>query len=415
MAEPKRRGAEMATRKMTGALPALVLLVAGFALSQAYRTLAAITVPGISADFAASARELGVYAATFHLAFAAIQIPLGVALDRFGPRRVVGFLGLVSAAGAGLCALAPNFTSLLLGQALIGFGCAPGLLGTMVFISRTIEPRDFARVSGIVFAAGGIGMLVTSTPLAWLVEVTSWRTPFLVLGALSLANALGVLAIVRDPPSAPGRRVETFAQAMAGIFEVLRQPQSAGLMALGLVSYGTAMTVRGLWIVPLFDQRWGFSLLASGNLMLAISIFMLVMPIPFGRADPGPARRGYVICGAAAATCATLLALAVGTGSVVLDVGLAVLFAAVSSFQVLQYADVQSSYPAHLTGRAMANYNMSVFLGVAFLQSTSGLVAQEASVFGFQALPAVFSWLAIALGTGALLFGLLRRRTKRSQ
>ena len=404
----------MAFKKVTGALPALVLLVAGFALSQGYRTLAAITVPGISAEFGASARELGLYAATFHLAFAAIQIPLGVALDRFGPRRVVGLLGLVSAAGAGLCAVAPSFPSLLLGQALIGVGCAPGLLGTMVFMSRTIEARAFARVSGIVFAAGGIGMLVTSTPLAWLVEVTSWRAPFLVLGALSLANALGVLAIVRDPPTMPGQRGETFGQALAGILEVLRQPQSAGLMALGLVYYGTAMTVRGLWIVPLFDQRWGFSLLASGNLMLAISIFMLVMPIPFGRADPGPARRGYAICGAAAATCATLVGLAFGTGSVVLDVGLAVLFAAVCSFQVLQYADVQSSYPPHLTGRAMAMYNMSVFLGVAFLQSTSGLVAQEAGVFGFSALPAVFSWLAIALGTGALLFALLRPGTERT-
>ena len=399
----------MLERKNGGTLPALSLLVAGFALSQAYRTLAAITVPGLTADFAASARELGLYAATFHLAFAAIQIPLGVALDRFGPRRVASILGLVSAVGSGLSALAPNMPVLLVGQALVGIGCAPGLLGTMVYMSRTIEPQRFARVSGVVFAAGGIGMLATATPLAWLVDVTNWRAPFVVLGILSLLNALAVLAVVRDPPPAPGHRHESLRAAVAGIWEVLRQRQSAGIIALGLVSYGTAMTVRGLWVVPLFTDRWHFSLLENGNLMLAISIVMLVMPVPFGRADPGPARRAAVIVGASVATCLTLVGLALGTGSVAIDVAVALLFAGFSSFQVLQYADVQSSYPAHLTGRAMASFNSSVFLGVALLQATSGLVAQEAGLFGWPVLPAVFSWLAVALAIGTLLFAMLPR------
>ncbi len=387
---------------------ALTALICSFGLSQALRTLPAIVAPGLEADLHISPQQIGYFAGAFHLAFGLMQLPVGVALDRFGPRSIASFPFALTALGSALCALSSRFDMLIFGQFLIGIGCAPALMGTFVFISRAYPPQRFAKLSGLVFALGGLGMLATGTPLALVIDHWSWRAGFVVLGVLAAlcAVTLWVLLESKDDAHAPQR--ETFAEAIRGVGRVLRFPQTAGMLALGLVSYSSVLTLRSLWIVPLFAHRHGLDLVAIGNIILAMSLAMIVGPTLYGLIDPGPRRRPAFIVTAALTTalCPALLALSGPTWS---SVALTVAFGAVSSYQVLQYAQVRDTYPTELSGRALSTLNMAAFLGIAIMQGASGMVAGWAEAHGHDLLVAVCALLAAALTAGALTYAFLPR------
>ena len=148
----------------------LLALTGGFALSQAFRTVAALMAPPLQAQFGASPQALGVFAGAFHFAFGAMQVLVGVGIDLHGIRRTVLALSPLTIAGATLAALAPRFEWLVLAQAMIGVGCAPAFLVCTVFIARRWPAERFAAVSGLVLGLGSVGMLATGSPLAWVIE-----------------------------------------------------------------------------------------------------------------------------------------------------------------------------------------------------------------------------------------------------
>jgi predicted MFS family arabinose efflux permease len=370
------------------------------------RTLPAITAHGIESDLHVSAEQIGYFAGTYHLAFGLMQLPVGVALDRLSIRAVVALPLALAALGAALCALASRFDVLLAAQFLIGAGCAPALMATFVFIGRTYPPRRFASLSGLVFAIGGLGMIVTGTPLAFVIERWSWRAGFLVLAAATALCALACWLLMGTGGHGERRANETLSEAIRGVWRVLRFPQTAGLLAIGLVTYPTVITLRGLWIAPLFAERHGLDLVAIGNVILAMSVAMIVTPSLYGLIDPGRRSRPRLIVAAALASALCPAFLAFG-GSTTFDVAFTIVFGALCSYQVLQYSHVRDTYPDELSGRALSTLNMAAFLGVAIMQGAAGIIAEWAAAHGYEPVTAVCAFLAAALAAGALAYALL--------
>jgi predicted MFS family arabinose efflux permease len=370
------------------------------------RTLPAITAHGIQADINVSAEQIGYFAGIYHLAFGLMQLPFGVALDRLSIRAVVTLPLTLAVLGAALCAAATRFDVLLAAQFLIGAGCAPALMATFVFIGRTYPPQRFGRLSGIVFAIGGLGMIVTGTPLAFVIERSSWRAGFVVLGVATALCALACWLLIGEGEPSHRRSNETLSEAMRGVLRVLRFPQTAGLLAIGLVTYPTVITLRGLWIAPLFAGRHGLDLVGIGNVILAMSLAMIVTPTLYGLIDPGPRARPALIIAAAlvSALCPALLAFG---GSTAIDIALAVSFGGFCSFQGLQYSQVRDTYPDELSGRALSTLNMAAFLGVAIMQGGAGLIAALTEARGHDQVVAVCAFLAAALTAGALAYAVL--------
>ncbi|MDE2298254.1 MAG: MFS transporter, partial [Burkholderiales bacterium] len=179
----------------------LLALAAAFAMSQAFRSVAAMLAAPLQAEFHLSPQQLGTFAGSFHFAFGAMQLFVGIGIDLHGVRRTVLTGFPLAIAGAVLSAVAPGFGTLVLGQVLIGVGCAPAFLVCTVFIARHFAADRFAAMSGAVLSIGGIGLLATGTPLAWLVQATSWRMGFWVLAGCSAA-AWGLIASkVHEPRS----------------------------------------------------------------------------------------------------------------------------------------------------------------------------------------------------------------------
>lgn len=385
----------------------LLALICGFALSQAFRTITAIIAPGLQAEFGLSPQALGVFAGAFAFAFGCMQLFMGVGIDLFGVRRTLLTAFPLTVAGALLSAWAPQWGLVLLGQVLIGVGCAPAFLVCTVFIARYFAPQRFALVSGVAMGLGGLGMLFTGTPLAWLVEHSSWRTGFTVLAGLGVLAWLLIFWRVHEPTRAAHTHAhESLAQAVRGFGALFLLPHTWGIMLLALVTYAAFLALRGLWLGPLLIARHGLSLVESGNVALVFSLVSLFGPALFGRLDPGPARRRRWIITGTLTMAALFLAMAL-LHSVWVDVGGAIALGLLSGYMVLQYADVRTAYPAVMTGRAMAVFTMAMFLGVALVQWATGLVASLASAQGADPYVAVLLAITALLCVGALAFRLL--------
>jgi len=381
----------------------LLALVSAFAMSQAYRTVASIMAPSLQQEFGLSAQALGLFAATFHFSFAALMLAMGIGVDLHGSRRTVLTVFPLAIAGAAVAALAPNFAVLLLGQAMIGIGCSPAFVASTVFISRSFPGERFAAISGIAMAVGTIGMLLTGTPLAWLIEASSWRAGFGVLGGLSVLSWLAIHRLVREPARGDGLAPQTLRDALRGFAALLRMPHTWGIVAIGGVCYASFVTLRGLWLAPMMVERYGFTLVQAGNVAVAATLAALFGPPAFGRMDPGPGKRRKVIVGFSLAAVAFFLVLAADPGALFTAVGIPV-FALLSGYSILLYTEARGAYPAAMAGRAISLYTMAMFLGVAVMQWLTGAVASASAGWGVPTFAAVFGTIAAMLAAGTLAF-----------
>ncbi len=385
----------------------LLALTCGFTLSQAWRTVAAIMAVPLQADFGLSAQQLGLFAGAFHFAFGLMQLVMGISIDLQGVRRTVLLAFPVAIAGSVLAALAGSYHALLFAQVLIGVGCAPAFLVCTVFIARNFPANRFAAISGLTLGLGGVGMLLTGTPLAWLIDATSWRVGFWVLAGMATAAWLLIFWLVHEPAATQGARSrESIPQALAKFGALLVMPHTLGIVLLACVGYASFISLRGLWLGPLLAQRDGFSLVQSGNVALVMSLTSLFGPPLFGRLDPGPKHRRRWIVGFTLLL-ATLFAAFAFIHSTLVDVLGPIVIGLLSGYLVLQYADVRNAYPAAMTGRAMAVFTMAMFLGVAVMQWFTGVVASSATAWGADPFTAVFASMAALLAAGAVAFVLL--------
>ena len=386
----------------------LLALTAAFAMSQAFRTVAAILAAPLQAEFGLSPQQLGSFAGAFHFAFGALQLFMGIGIDLHGVRRTLLAAFPLAIAGALLSALAPGYGTLMLGQVLIGIGCAPAFLVCTVFVARHFPPARFTALSGTVMSLGGIGLLATGTPLAWLVEATSWRAGFVVLAGCSAAAWALIAWKVHEPDMAQRAAAprESLGQAALAFVALLKLPHTIGIVALSFVCYASFITLRGLWLGPLLIERHGFSLVQSGNVALAVSAISLAGPALFGRFDPGGQARRRRLVGFSLLLAGLFVTMAL-SHSAAFDVGMSLVIGLLSGYMILQYSEVRSAYPAVIVGRALALFTMAMFMGVALMQWFTGLVASIAQAHGADIFTAVLLTIAALLAAGTLAFAWL--------
>ncbi|RDD93053.1 MFS transporter [Acidovorax sp. BoFeN1] len=382
----------------------LLALLSAFALSQAYRTVTAIMAPGLQGDFGLSPASLGAFAGLFGLSFGVTQFFMGIGMDLYGLRRTLLSAFPLAIAGAAVSAWAPNYGWLMFGQLLIGVGCAPAFLACTVFIARHFPASRFAFLSGVGMGVGGLGLLLTGTPLAWLVQQCGWRSGFVLLAVLSALAWLLIWRRVHEPALAgPAPARERWGTAVRRYGALFMLPHTLGILLLGMVGYASFLALRGLWIGPMLIDRYAFTLVESGNMALGMSLISLFSPAFFGRIDPGPARRRAWMANFSLLVAALYLCVGL-VHHATLNLALVVCIAVLSGYSVLQYSDVRSSYPPDLTGRALSVFTMAMFLGVGLVQSLTGWVADWAQGLGLEPYRAVMATIAALLALGSIAF-----------
>jgi predicted MFS family arabinose efflux permease len=389
---------------------ALIALACGHMLSTLLRTIPAVSLDLMAADFRIEPQALASLTSVYHFAFAASQIPVGAAMDRFGVRPVSLSLLAGTVVGAVASGFATGPESFAFGQLLLGIATSGMLMCPMTLAAKQLSAARFGLWSGAILSIGNIGMLLSSSPLAFVVDHYGWRAGFWISGVAGILVALAVFALV---PNQPAEHKDD-SSPLSQMIEVLRLGLSRplrGLIALAFVSLATSLVLRGLWGGPWLMEIKGLSRVEAGNQLGAFTIAMIIGPLCIGMIDRRVGRRRELVAGAHLIAALLLALMALGAphyavsallGVTVMppqyDLALFVLIGLATSAQPLLFGMSRQLVDAQTAGKALAAVNLAFFLGAALMQSTTGAVAALAG------LPAVLLFMAAALLAGTLIF-----------
>lgn len=363
----------------------LCVFTAAYFLSFFFRSANAVIAPNLARDMALSARDLGLMTSLFYAAFAGVQIPIGAALDRFGPRWVTPVLMLTAASGSLLFAGAHSFWVLSAGRALMGAGMAGVLMGGLKAVSQWYPRERFAAASGLLIGVGTLGALVATTPLAWLSAILGWRAVFLGGAAVVTISAVSVAAWARGGPPGGSSNAEVrgaagpkaspgvAAQAAAsGLAVVVADARFWRIALLNFFLTGTLLATQGLWGGPYLYDVARLPKIEAGNMLLLLGAGLALGAFVAGRLTNrfGPAR---VVVAAAALFAATQLVLATKPPAGLLP-GLFFCFGASGAGNFMLLAHARLAFPLALTGRAVTAVNLFGISGAFLLQWWMGMI-----------------------------------------
>jgi MFS family permease len=389
---------------------ALLALACGHMLSTLLRTIPAISLDVMAADFATAPQTLASLTSIYHFAFAASQIPVGAAMDRFGVRPV----SLSLLAGTIVGALASGFATgpegFLFGQFLLGVATSGMLMCPMTLAAKQMSAARFGLWSGIILSIGNIGMLLSASPLAFVVELWGWRAGFWISAGFGAAVAIAVFLLVPKQPAVHADQSSPLSQ-MAEVLRIGLSYQLRGLIALALVSLAASLVLRGLWGGPWLMEIKALGRIEAGNMLGLFTLALIAGPVLMGILDRSIGHRREVL---AATHCFAALLLALmaagaphyplsellGVKAVPaqIDGALFVLIGIAISTQPLLFGMTRQLAGPQNAGKALSAINLAFFLGAALMQSTTGVVA---TIFG---LPAVLLFMAAALIIGTIVF-----------
>jgi predicted MFS family arabinose efflux permease len=348
--------------------------------SAALRTVTATMAPTLTTEFALQARDLGLLSGGYFLGFAALQIPLGSWLDRFGPKRVILVMLTFAVLGAAVFALSTNFQTLLFARVLCGLGVSVCLMAPLTAYRRWFNPDTQLRANSWMLMTGSLGMLAATLPVQAAMPILGWRGIFWVIAALiALAMVLIFLCV-------PGWQANTN-KASSQVDEkavIWRNTYFAQMVPIGFFIYGGMIAIQTLWVGPWMTRVAGYTSAQAAGGLFAVNAAMLLNYWCWGWINPVLSRRGWTAVrlmriGLPFSLVALPLALVVAVDTpmaagVAVPIWLVWIFYFVSSsFVSLAQPAVGMAFPTHMAGRALTAYNLVIFMGVFTVQWGIGL------------------------------------------
>lgn len=413
MPEETRAGAAPPAATMT-VVTLVAVLCAIYVVSQFLRNSVGVIAPDIAAELDLAPQELGILSSAFFLAFAAAQIPLGAAIDRYGPRRCM--LASVGAAVLGCLVFAwsDSLAGLTIARALMGLGCSSFFMGPLTIYTRWFRTGQFSTLAGIQLGIGTIGTLFATAPLAISTELYGWRMSFVFVAAGAAIVGVVVAFVVRDaPPGAPAEahRPASLKESFVGLGEVIRVPGFRQLFAIQFVGYSAFVAVLGLWGGPFVSDVLGFDLAERGNILLVMAAAHIVGLFVWGPSDRLFGGRRVPVTIGALSTAAMLLMLCLfGDRGGAVTYTICIVLGFVAAFTPVQTAHGRALFDRRLVGRGITMLNLATMGGVFAMQAASGaiigafspvesasgtvvspLIAYQ-SAFAFLALSLVVAW-----------------------
>jgi predicted MFS family arabinose efflux permease len=343
----------------------------GHYLSSLLRNVNAVLAPDLVGALALDPGQLGLLTSAFFFAFALVQLPVGIALDRYGPRRVQLVLMMLAALGALLFAHGHSFAQLVLARAVIGCGLGGCFMSAVKAVATWVAPRRLPSVQGYLIAVGGLGAASATLPVRALLQHTDWRGLFLMFGLLSACSAI-LIWFVTPRSKVPGGPPPT----VRSVLDVVRAPEFRAVIGLVLVPHAVFFGIQGLWIGRWLADAGRFSDATVAYLLYLGMAAVIFGAIAVGMLTEWAGRRGIAALDVAAGGVALFVLVQVAIvvhwkpGMELLSV----LFTLVGTITGIEYAIVARSLPRALTGRAATCLNLLIFIGAFLVQAGFGQV-----------------------------------------
>lgn len=347
--------------------------LAGYFISYFIRTVNAVIAPELTRELGLTPGGLGALTSAYFLAFAVGQLPVGLLLDRFGPRRTESAMLLLAAAGALGFAFGQTQHALMIARAVMGFGVSACLMAALKFTAQRFEAHRQAALTGMVMAAGGLGAVLSSTPLELALPYIGWRAVFDILAVSSVLVAIYMYWNVDDVSDKNSGQLN--ASTMQGLLTVFRTRVFWMYVPVAAFATGGYMAVQGLWVVPWLMHVEDLTRAAAARHQFALCAAGLCGQLTIAAFATRWIQRGItqlhlMMIGLVIAMLVQLfVALLGGTGYWPW-----ILLGAAGSTGAQVYSLLASCFPLALTGRVMTSINLAVFLGAFAVQWGFGAV-----------------------------------------
>ncbi len=368
------------------------------------RVAPSVMVDELMREFSVGATAIGSLSAFYFYGYAGMQVPVGMMIDRFGPRRLMTAAALVCAAASLLAAWSPSIEGVYLGRFLIGASAAFSLVGAMAVAGQWFEPNRFALLSGLAMMAGMTGGVLGQAPVRLLVEANGWRPTGAVMAGGGLLIAIMAFAFVRDKRRGTGG----FAAVLGGLRTVLSNPQTWLISVAGLGTNGALLGFGGLWGVPFMRTAHGLEP-ATAALITSLIIAGWGVGAPtFGWLSDRIGRRrlpfliGYAIC------LPSMTALVYGPPLPIWMVASLTFLAGFGgSAQISCFALIRELNPVALSGTAIGVVNAFLTGAGAFYQPLIGFILDRVWSGGSLNGARIYAAADYRLGFAALMVGMI--------
>lgn len=344
----------------------------GHFLSLLLRNINALLAPTLVQSMALDPAQLGLLTSIFFFTYALVQLPVGLALDRYGPRKVQAVLLSLAAAGALLFAAGHTFADLVIARATIGLGLAGCFMSAVKAMSSWVAPSRLPSINGYLLAIGGLGSASGTLPVRMALQYTDWRGLFVVLAALTASTAL---VIWLTAPRTPAAQTPSNA-TLASLRDVYRNADFRMTISLVLLPHTVFFGIQGLWI-----GRWLSDVAQFPDDAVAYLLYLSMAAVIFGAIAVGliterTGRRGIKSLDLAVVGIGLFLLVqaAIVVGYKPSMQILAVLFTLVGTITGIEYTIIAQSVPRELTGRASTCLNLLIFVGAFIVQAGFGLI-----------------------------------------
>jgi MFS family permease len=250
-------------------LTAFLPFALGYFLSFLFRSLNAVVAPALRSELGLDDAAIGVITSTYLATFALAQLPAGVALDRFGPRRVAPLMLLIAALGAAVFALGQDALTLGIGRALIGLGVSVALMSGFKANVLYWPIGRLPLVNAVMMTFGGLGAAMATRPVQWLLADRDWRHVFFGLALVTVAVALyQIVATPRYARTGSGR----LGSEVRGLVDVIRAPLfwRAGLAPT--LSFGVWVSYTSFWMAGWLRDVAHFDETSVGRALFVLSL-----------------------------------------------------------------------------------------------------------------------------------------------
>lgn len=333
-----------------------------------------VMVPELMQAFKVNAAGIGHISAFYFYAYAGMQIPVGVLLDNYGPRRLLSFAAFICLIGCLLFAYADGVSQAALGRFLIGFGSAFGAVGCMKLASNWFPLERFALLTGLLVTLGMLGAVGGETPLALLINAINWRNSMILLGIIGGALSFAIWLVVKDSPSLATTvpLEKTNKGILSGLRHVIRNKQTWLAAIYGGLMFAPTSAFGALWGVPFLMTKYGISRPAAAGIISMLFIgWAIGSPITGWLSDYIQRRKPTMLIGTVGAlTC--MLGIIYAPIPLLGMSLLLFLFGFFSSGFLTAFSIVREINHNHISATALGFMNMLNMIGGAVLQPFIG-------------------------------------------
>ena len=396
-------------------VPAMLIFCAfafTYFLSALLRAVTATLAPVFSAELGLGAADLGLLAGAYFLGFASLQLPLGKALDRFGPRRTLLAMLGVAVLGCAAFAMASQLATLFAARALIGAGVAACLMAPLTLYRRLFSPAAQLRANSWMLMTGSLGMVASTLPVQHLLPLLGWRGLFWAVAVLLMVGMALIVWLI------PADRVAAtpITQASGGYAVIARHPLFVAMAPLGFVVYGGMIAVQSLWAGPWLTRVAQQSAAQAAQGLFGINLAMLVAFLGWGVLMPRLASLGV--------DASRLMAWGLPLALVVLVVnvwlgaeagaGHWALWCVACTFVSVSQPAVAAAFAPEQAGRALSAFNLVIFAGVFCVQWGIGLLMDALQRYGLTEADALRAAFAALAACAAAAYGWFLRHRPRA-